>query len=345
MARIVRVWPLAYRIVLSLTVILLVMTAVIYVLMLRPLYEERQNAQDDFDKEQAKVNKSEWDSSDSGIANATKMYNLAIGTKKNPAGKAGSEALLKRSTDHLQRLIDAVKEESKNPNITRDGKKTYSDQYDKLKKELAEGPQRIELVPQVYGMGRSSEGNYYYMTLKLLLTREIVNLVQAHHLRVEKSAEASYAPETSNVHMDVRERDSLPKVRASLCKTLPVKAFALREGDEPTLLEIPLQMTIRGRLENFTSFVKALQSENRFLVLTNLEMQTERPVLMNQRGGRLIQRQENDSEIHLETITVTFKCSGFALPEVDRMDEALKKNRRDWLYEQPAAPVEKPLGI
>ena len=344
MAKIERVWPLAYRIVLCLTIILLVVAAVIYVFMLRPGYEERQNAQDDYDAELAKVRKSEWDSSDSGIAHATKLYTLAIGTKRQPAGRDGSDARRKRATGHLQSLMDKVKEESRNPNITKDGKKTYSDQYDKLKKELAEGPQRLELVPAVYGMGRASEGNFYYMTLKLLMTREVVALLQRHKLSIVQS-DTGYAPEPSLQYMDIRERDSLPKVRASLCTVLPVRAYTLREGEQPYLLEVPFKATIRGAMGNFTAFVRDLQAEGRFFVLTNLEMQTDKPVLLNMRRDQLIKSQETEKGIRIETVTATIKCSGFALPEVDRMDEALKQRSRDWVKERPQAPVEKPIGI
>ena len=240
--------------------------------------------------------------------------------------------------------MDKVKEESRNPNITKDGKKTYSDQYDKLKKELAEGPQRLELVPAVYGMGRASEGNFYYMTLKLLMTREVVALLQRHKLSIVQS-DTGYAPEPSLQYMDIRERDSLPKVRASLCTVLPVRAYTLREGEQPYLLEVPFKATIRGAMGNFTAFVRDLQAEGRFFVLTNLEMQTDKPVLLNMRRDQLIKSQETEKGIRIETVTATIKCSGFALPEVDRMDEALKQRSRDWVKERPQAPVEKPIGI
>lgn len=343
MATIERVWPPIYKVMLVLTIVLVLLVIGVVFFVMMPLYEEQEDAQADYDKELGTIQKSEWDSSESGINNAMKLYQLAIGNSKDPAHKAKSDALLKLSTEHLQKAIDAVKEESKNPNITKDGKKTYSDQYDALKK-LLQDQFGIDLVPVVYGMGRASEGNYYNMTLKLLLTKEVVQLLKKHNLRVTRTA-AEYAPETNQIFTDPRERDSLPKIHASQLTVKPVVSYVLKEGEEPYLLEVSMQVSVMGRLVDFAAFAAELQKEGRWLGLTNLELRAMQPVLRNSQRAQLIPRQEDQKGIHIEGILANFTVCGYALPEVDKMQDVLDKKEQKRKSSAPEAPTARPIGI
>lgn len=343
MGSLVRVWPKTYKVLLVLTVLLLIAAAALYVFFLMPLYEEHESSKDSLESERSKVTKSEWDASETGIATATKMYTRAIGTKRSPAAQEKSEALLVRSTEHLQKLIDAVKEASKNPSITKDGKKTYSDKYDEIKKRLSE--RRIELIPAVYGMGRTSEGNYYNMTLKLLMTQEIVELLLKHKLRI-LTTDSVYTPETDQIFTDIRELEAQKKVRASELTVKPIVSYSLKSGEEPYLLEVSLTAKIIGSLADFSAFAKDLSSGGRCYSLTRMEMQTMKPVMRNTRQALLIASQENAKGVRIEAVTVTFTCTGFAKPEIDKMEEELRKlNRKRERERGPVISSEKPIGI
>ena len=348
MAILVKKWPRDHKVLLILTVLLLLIAVYIYIFVLMKLYDTYEETQAEQEKERATVQNSEWDSTETGIANAKKQYTLAIGSKKSPAAKLKSDELLAKATAHLQKMVDDVKEASKNPSITKDGKKTYSDKYDEVKKYLQS--KGIELVPAVYGLGRVSEGNYYNMTLKLLLTRDIVDLLLKHNLTVEQTSE-SYLPEADSMFVDLQEDEEVKRIFASELRTLPVKSYIIRPEEQPYLLELAIQVTVNGELKDFSAFASDLQKDNRCYSLTNLELQTVKPVMMNERKSQLIASQEDAKSVHLERIRVTFVCTGFVRPEVDKMQEELDKlkDSSGKGTRKPAAKeeerTEKPLGI
>ncbi len=348
MAILEKKWPRTHKVLLVLTVLLLVIAVCIYVFVLMPLYDRYDETQAEQEKEEATVKKSEWDSSETGIANAMKLYTLAIGNKKSPAAKAKSDELLDKATAHLQKMIDDVKEASKNPSITKDGKKTYSDKYDEVKKYLQ--GKDIELVPAVYGLGRVSEGNYYNMTLKLLLTRDLVDLLLKHRLTIDKTVE-TYLPEADSMFADIQGNEEAKKIYASELRTQPVKPYVMRQEEAPYLLELAIRATVVGELADFAAFASDLQKENRCYSLTNFEMQTIKPVLKNERKAQLISSQEDSKRVHLEKVRVTFVCTGFVKPEVDKMQEELEKLKKpsEKASRNPAGndseETEKPLGI
>ena len=348
MAILEKKWPKGHKVLLILTVFLLLIAVCIYVFILLPLYDRYDETVAEQEKERATVQKSEWDSTETGIANATKLYTLAIGSKKAPAAKQKSDELLEKATVHLQKMIDDVKEASKNPSITKDGKKTYSDKYDEVKKYLQ--GKNIELVPAVYGLGRVSEGNYYNMTLKLLLTRDVVDLLLKHNLVVERTTEA-YLPEQDSLFADLQGNDEVKKIFASELRTLPVKPFVMRPEEQPYLLELAMQVTVSGELKAFSAFASDLQKDDRCYSLTNMEIQTVKPVLVNERKSQLIASQEDAKSVHLEKVRVTFVITGFVKPEVDKMQEELEKlkNSSEKGSKNPAGKeeenTEKPLGI
>ncbi|MBP5640917.1 MAG: hypothetical protein J6X55_15655 [Victivallales bacterium] len=345
MATLEKTWPKAHKVLLILTVLLLAAFVAGYVFILMPLYERHYESKDALEKERTTVQQSEWDSSETGIANATKLYTLAIGSKKSPAAKEKSDALLENATGYLQKMVDDVKEASKNPSITKDGKKTYSDKYDEVKKYLQS--KSIELVPSVYGLGRVSEGNYYNMTLKLLLTRDVVDLLLKHRMTVEQTVE-EYAPEADSIF--VEETEDVVRIHASEIYTLPVKTYVLRSDGEPYLLEIPLRITASGEMADFAAFASELQADKRCYTLTNMEIQTVKPQLMTAGRSQLVASQEDAKRVHLEKIRVTFVSTGFVKPEVDKMKEELEKLNNPEGEKRKSVPKEeeaseKPLGI
>lgn len=343
MPTIERKWPKIYQVLAILSILLIVAAPCLYLFLISPLEEQFEDATDNLESAKAKIAKSEWDASDSGIANASKLYSLAIGSAKQPAAQQWTDELIKNATAHLVKLVEDVKKTSQNPHITEDGKKTYSDKYDEIKKELQ--TKHIELVPAVYGLSRVSEGNYYNMTLKLLLTKELVDLLAKHHLSIMRTIDA-YAPETEQLaYMGLPTPQNTKKIHASELTALPIKSFAIVPTAQPSLLAIPIQAAVQGTLANFLEFSNDLRKDDRWYALANIEIQTVKPVLRGTRKAQLIESQEDEKSVHLEKITARFVCIGYALPENAPIPGTPASKASQNSVIAPKEVSEKPIGI
>ena len=90
---------------------------------------------------------------------------------------------------------------------------------------------------------------------------------------------AKLTPAHSDVMVEVEvesHREILPAARLSV---LPVRTYALRPEDkEPFLLEFPVRLGLRGKLENLYSFLTALQADDKhFFPVSHLEVRKTFP--------------------------------------------------------------------
>ena len=174
--------------------------------------------------------------------------------------------------------------------------------------------------------------------------------VLKHRLTIDKTVE-TYLPEADSMFADIQGNEEAKKIYASELRTQPVKPYVMRQEEAPYLLELAIRATVVGELADFAAFASDLQKENRCYSLTNFEMQTIKPVLKNERKAQLISSQEDSKRVHLEKVRVTFVCTGFVKPEVDKMQEELEKLKKpsEKAPRNPAGndseETEKPLGI
>ena len=120
---------------------------------------------------------------------------------------------------------------------------------------------------------------------------------------------------------------------------MPVTQYSVTEKEAPYLLEIPVKVEVRGRLDDFSALVADLQNGNDVLPIVHMEIETENP-MQRFRGQGMYSKHDQDGHIAIQQIKATIVCSAFFNLE---SDEAASKGSR-----APAksdAPVERPVGI
>ncbi len=136
----------------------------------------------------------------------------------------------------------------------------------------------------------------YQLLLHVWTVREVVQLALEHELVLAK--------DPSNAVPTPEGGAALP----SKLRVLPVVAYALDAEDKaPYLLEFPVRMTVRGTLKDFAAFVASLQSGDRFLALSRLELLTEHPRIRGERPS-------SDGVLAVQNIEATVVCSSFFRP-------------------------------
>ena len=98
---------------------------------------------------------------------------------------------------------------------------------------------------------------------------------------------------------------------------MPMRVYTLNDDDkEPYLLEFPVRMTVRGTVDEVSSFLRSLNADSRFYPLTRFEMITENPAL---RG-----RPDEEGNIDVHLVEATIECSSLFRP----FDDAPKQKTK-----------------
>ncbi|MBQ4479181.1 MAG: hypothetical protein II943_00915 [Victivallales bacterium] len=129
----------------------------------------------------------------------------------------------------------------------------YKDAYDHFAQELEE--QKVTLDPTNLGLGEDTADPVWQMTLKLWTAQQICHIAREHHLAI-------------------LSEDGIAAINA-----LPPIAYTVEDTDTatPYLLEFPVRVKLKGRLEDFLLFAQSLSTSICFLPLKQLEIQTLPP--------------------------------------------------------------------
>lgn len=160
----------------------------------------------------------------------------------------------------------------------------YQEEFNQIEQQLR--GQGIIFAEEVLNLGENTSSDYtYQLVLKLWTVEEVTELVLNHDLTPAKSSSVRVLTETGK------------QPYASLISALPMVAYFVNEqAEEPYVLEFPVRMTVRGKLQDFTRFLASLTSEGRFVPISRMEL---RKVLPNRRQPAL------------DVVEVEIECSCF----------------------------------
>jgi len=280
-------WPKIHHQLLIAAIITAVAAMLVYIVLIRPEYAELEEARESLRRTERKLKETTWPRDEERLKMFLKQYEKALGTEKNPGLAQMTRETLSRCTSLFSTRIASDYESDQNF-ITKASQIEYKDQYDRLTSALSES--KVNLTSKIYGMDETTvEPLKYQMLLKLWATELAVNKALASKLSI-----ATVPSKNAN--------DQPARVTA-----LPIKNYSLDVKDTvPYLIEIPIQMTVTGNMEDFIAFCNSLQTEDTFMPVTQIEI-VSLPPGKNDYGNK-------DGMISVERIRATIICSAFYQP-------------------------------
>ncbi len=304
-------WPEEHRNLLLLLLAALLLIGCLYLVFLQPRWKGLQEAREEFATADKKLGETSWPKDSERLKTLLAQYQKELGGKDGGLRKFTADALLRASSMFDARINDEYGNASNF--IEKASQIEYKDLFDRMDFSFQNKKPGIYLVPNIYGLDEASvETNKYQMLLKLWTTEALVNLALEHKLSIGTDRNFKTAP-------------PYPHPGAKIT-ALPINSYALSADDKVAyLLEIPVKMTVRGKLGQFVSFVKSLQGENVFLPIVQMEMLTEVP-------DKKKNLRADDSVVVSDTLEITVVCSAFYRPSA----EAVKATPRRTVQLLPA---------
>ncbi len=324
-------WPSSHRNLVVATIFLTIACLIIGYFFLWPLWNEYVEEKESYESDESKVAASQWPSDPDRLAQMLADYKKEIdGSKKDGGGlKAMEKDVSLRATSMFKKKIeDEYGTSSKF--ISMANNTEYKSCYEEVSQEVnnylrityPNQQWRVSLEPAVYGLDVSTVGSVYVMMLKLWTTQRLVQLVYGNNLDVEIDQEFARSG----------------GIRAANIVALPVRSYTLSKDDKTAyLMEIPIKIEVRGRMDDFAAFVADLQSGNDFLPMIQMELTTEDP-LQRFRGQGIFSKPDANGHILIQNIRATIVCSSFFNLEGEAAPKAPKATKDD-------GRAEKPVGI
>lgn len=286
-------WLNQHRKIGGYTLVVVLLAAVAYVFLVRPLRREVVRMRGEAGDLHAALSKKNWP------MKSERLDSLYQTLEKDVARfSRRSEDVMREATSvYLPRIRELYGDADSFR--TRVSLLEYRDEYDQTIKALTD--RGVRLAEEVLGMGENTERyDTYQQILQLWTMEEMVNTALGVGLDVVEES------------VPVESEEGELRVRSALVTVLPVQAYVVDESDtEAYLLEFPVQMVLRGRLPQVVRFLKAVHEpgRKRFFPVSHLEI---RQVVPNVRG-----------EIE-DMVEVRVVCSSFF-----RHSEKLPSMRRD----------------
>ena len=323
-------WPSSHRTLLSVSIILLLIFLGLGYFILYPMWREYDEERSEYEDNEHKMATSQWPRDAERMQGLLNSYNKILGTGKPENGglRAFERVVNQRATSMFDEKIktdygSAAKfiERANNTEY----KRCYDETSVAINNILKTSHPRIKvsLEPEVFRMDVEQAGDIYVNMLRLWTTQRLVELVDSNNLEI--GIDADY------------ERSG--GIRAAKIIAMPVTKYSVSEKEAPYLLEIPVKIEVRGRLDDFSAFIADLQNGNDYLPIIQMEIETESP-MQRFRGQGMYSKHDQDGHIAIQQITATIVCSSFFNLEGE---EAAAKGPK-----APAksdAPAERPVGI
>ncbi|MBQ6474158.1 MAG: hypothetical protein IJJ33_19380 [Victivallales bacterium] len=288
-------WPKCHQNLVAVVFLLAVACLLAWMFRLRPQWQEYDRLRAEREGLEGQLKSSAWprDASrlDALLRDYRKRIDKDLGTGTGQGLREYSENVLRRATSQFHERI--IGEYGSLQDFMQKASQTeYKDQYDRLDTYLL--GHKVNLDQSIYGMDESTnEPHKYQMLLKLWTTQGVVDCAVGAGLRVTQSRSSRGRP-ASQVH---------------IC---PMRAYALSDSSaEAYLLEFPVQMEVRGKLEAFRRFVQSLCSENHFYPIIQMELVTTPP----RTGGKNPDKGDKDGFFRTHDLTARVVCSSFFMPK------------------------------
>ena len=312
-----RDWPAKHRNLGVLFILLGIGCFAVFLFVLRPKAQAVENARSEFTEIQGRLRKSGWP------LDAERLEKLLDGVQRRLEGpkdtpgpgdvtaaigiKNKADIVLRDATSMFKPKIekffgstaDFMKEASR---------LDYREEYNQLERRLAgEG---IVLAEEVLNLGEgSSSPSTYQLLLQLYTLEAVLDLALESDLRPAKDPNVTVATETNQ-----------RGVQAAKLTVLPMRPYFLRPEDkEPYVLEFPVRMTLRGKLEGVCRFLSRLHANGAFFPVTHFEMKTENPALA---------RPDSEGNVTIDRVEIEVECSAFFRPSEKAPARAVKKVKK-----------------
>ena len=128
----------------------------------------------------------------------------------------------------------------------------YKDLFDRISSEFKEYD--ISISQKTFEPDEDNSEPVFQLMLKLWTTRYLVRAAVKNNLTIHK------------------DEDGLAQIHA-----MRTTAYTLSANEKPYLLEFPIVMRFNGTMDNFLSFMKAIQNDNLFLPMKTISVNSKPP--------------------------------------------------------------------
>lgn len=138
----------------------------------------------------------------------------------------------------------------------------YKEEYSRTEQALRS--RGVVLAEDVLNIGENTESPYIYqLMLQIWTVKELADLAASRGLVFAR--DPRFRAPSAN--------EGWRSLSASKISVLPMRAYYIEAGDhEPFLLEFPVRIVIRTRVEQLCQFLDSLQAGGRFLTVNQMEI-------------------------------------------------------------------------
>lgn len=257
-------WTTKHRNLVALVGLVLVAFVAAYSFIIRPKQQEVTRLEQSMQTLQAELLKSGWPL-DAGRLNSLKDLKYK---ERDQLRKFADKQLERATTVFLKKIEDPRYggPEDFRSNVSR---LDYTEEFNLLEQTFRAPKHPIILAPEVLHLSEKTDSpNTYQLLIQLWTLQAVTDLALA----------AKLTPAPSNVLVEVEIGSKRLNVPAARLSVLPVRAYTLRPEDrEPFLLEFPVRLGLRGKLENLCLFLAAVQTDKNFFPVAHLEVRKTFP--------------------------------------------------------------------
>ncbi len=279
-----RPWPEQHKTMAKVFALAVLGAVVAFIFLIRPLLEDVGIARQDVADSEAKLKKTGWTIDPERLGSLREEKDRELKRIKQL-----SEETLEQCTAMFTRRIGAfydLTEDFRNAVSRLDFQSEYDD-FDRKMRSRG-----VILAEQELGLGENTDSPYtYQLMLQLWTLEDLMDLALERRLMPSRDPKVRVATEGRKYLL------------ASKLSVLPVRGYFLNAKDkEPYLLEIPIRMTLVGKVEDFCEFLRALHGQDpktkkpRFYPISRMEIKKIVPTLAVRQ---------------LDRIEVMVECSAF----------------------------------
>jgi len=280
----VRPWPEQHKTLAKVFALALLGAAVTFIFLIRPLLEDVGIARDEVAEKEGKLKKTGW------AIDPERLTSLREEKDRNlKRVKKLSEEVLAQCTAMFAPKIAAFYDPNEDfRNVV--SRLDFQSEYDDFDRKMRS--RGVILAEQELGLGENTDSPYtYQLMLQLWTLEDLMALALDRRLMPARDPAVRVATEGRKYLL------------ASKLNVLPVRGYFLNPKDkEPFILEIPIRMTLVGKVDDFCSFLRDLTGKDpktkkpRFYPISRMEIKKVVPTFAVRQ---------------LDRIEVTVECSAF----------------------------------
>lgn len=279
-----RPWPKQHKVVAKVFALALLGAVVVFIFFIRPLLEDVSIARDAVAESEGKLKKTGWTIDSERLSSLREEKDRELKRVKKL-----SEEVLDQCTAMFAPRIAAFYDPSEDfRNAV--SRLDFQSEYDDFDRKMRS--RGVILAEQELGLGENTDSPYtYQLMLQLWTLEDLMTLALDRKMMPARDPAVRVATEGRKYLL------------ASKLNVLPVRGYFLNPEDkEPYVLEIPIRMTLVGKVDDFCSFLRSLTDKDpktkkpRFYPISKMEIKKVIPTLAIRQ---------------LDRIEVTVECSAF----------------------------------